>query len=300
MYNAGDYIERCARTLFEQTLKEIEFIFVDDKSTDNTLERLKTLVDGYPDRKNDVKIICLDENCGQASARCVGLLNATGDYIIHCDSDDWVDTRIYELMYARAIQDNLDCITCDFFESDGIINTEHHIRYHANLFDAIITRELHAALWNKMYKRSILDMDSLVYPKGNMGEDFIINLQYSYKTTKHAHIETPLYYYYNNSTSITRTSDIKKVIYRYEQSILNIAPLREFLLNNHLFEDYYHHYISIIACKREILSKNIKSPGIYEIWRKSYSEINRYLLTSPKVKFSRKIRFILNWARIPY
>lgn len=300
MYNAGNYIERCARTLFEQTLKDIEFIFVDDKSTDNTLECLNILVDDYPERKNNVKIICLDKNSGQATARCIGLLNATGDYIIHCDSDDWVDTRMYELMYLRAIQDNLDCVTCNYYESDGIISTEHNIRYHANLFDAIITRKLHAALWNKMYKRNILDIDSLVYPKGNMGEDFIINLQYSYKTTKYAHIEAPLYYYYNNSSSITRTSDIKKIIYRYEQSILNIAPLRLFLVSNHLFEDYYHHYISIIASKREILSKIINSPGIYKIWRESYSEINRYLLTSSKIKFSRKIRYILNWCRIPY
>lgn len=300
MYNASKYIEKCASTLFEQTLESIEYIFVNDKSTDNTVDLLNDIISRYPHRKSDVKIINLPQNSGQAIARSTGILHASGEYIIHCDCDDWVDTKMYEILYNKAKQDDLDCVTCNFYESDGENYRVQSIPSCANLFEAILSGDIHAALWNKLYKSSLFCRSRFIPPKGNMGEDFIINLQFSYNVKRVAHIDTPLYYYYYNATSITRDPNIKRVLSRFEQSVLNIAPLKEFLIKNNLFKKHYYQYISIVAIKREILSKYIHIPDIYRIWKNTHREINKYLLISPKIKLKRKIRFVLNLCRIPY
>ena len=95
VYNAGRYIERCLRSLFEQTLDSIEYIFVDDCSPDDSMDILKRVLDEYPERKDDVKILTHQVNTGQSGARRDGMRIASGEYMIHCDADDWVDTDSY-------------------------------------------------------------------------------------------------------------------------------------------------------------------------------------------------------------
>ena len=98
MYNTEKYIERCARSLFEQTLTGIEFIFVNDCSPDRSLLILKRIIDEYVDRSLVIRIIEHEKNMGLAVARTTGLNQAKGEYIIHCDSDDWIETDMYEVM----------------------------------------------------------------------------------------------------------------------------------------------------------------------------------------------------------
>ena len=96
VYQTESYIKRCAKSLFEQTLNEIEYIFVNDCTKDKSIERLKEVVKDYPQREPYVKILNLEQNRGQAFARQYGIKHATGDYIIHCDSDDWITPDMYE------------------------------------------------------------------------------------------------------------------------------------------------------------------------------------------------------------
>ena len=113
VYGVEKYIERCDRSLFEQTLEDIEFIFVDDCTPDKSIEILKNVLEDYPLRKKQVLIISHEKNMGLPIARQSGLKVASGDYIIHCDSDDWVDTTMYEKMYNKAIEDGSDVVVCD-------------------------------------------------------------------------------------------------------------------------------------------------------------------------------------------
>ena len=95
VYGVEKYIERCARSLFEQTMQEgIEYIFVDDCSPDRSIEILEKVLKEYPHREPQVKIIQHSKNQGIFYTRNTGVENATGEYIIHCDSDDWVEPDI--------------------------------------------------------------------------------------------------------------------------------------------------------------------------------------------------------------
>ena len=114
IYNVGKYIQRCAQSLFEQTLSDIEYIFVDDCSVDNSIAILKELLENYPKCKEKVKILELSQNKGAAIARSNALKLATGEYIAYCDSDDWVARNTYELLLTKAEQTNADIVYCDF------------------------------------------------------------------------------------------------------------------------------------------------------------------------------------------
>lgn len=114
VYGVEKYIERCARSLFEQTLDDIEYLFIDDCTPDKSVEILKRVLEEYPHRKSQVVIHRMEQNSGQAKVREWGMRNARGEYVIHCDSDDWLDVHMYEEMYNKAIEEDADVVVCDY------------------------------------------------------------------------------------------------------------------------------------------------------------------------------------------
>ena len=108
VYNVATYIEKCATSLFEQTLDSLEILFVDDCSPDHSVEIIKKTLKKYPERNSLTRIIRMPSNSGLAAVRRQGIIEATGQYIIHCDGDDWVDSDLYEIMYNKAVKDNAD------------------------------------------------------------------------------------------------------------------------------------------------------------------------------------------------
>ena len=115
VYGVEKYIERCARSLFEQTMRDgIEFIFVNDCTPDKSIEILEKVLAEYPHRKKQTQIINHEKNSGLVAARKTGLAHATGEYIIHCDSDDWVELNMYEKMYHAAKAADADMVYCDY------------------------------------------------------------------------------------------------------------------------------------------------------------------------------------------
>lgn len=113
VYNVAPYIERCARSLFEQTIESLEILFVDDCSPDDSVEIIKRTLIDYPHRESNTRIIKLSSNGGLAAVRRQGIIEAKGNYIIHCDGDDWVDTDLYKTLYDEAIRTDADIVVCD-------------------------------------------------------------------------------------------------------------------------------------------------------------------------------------------
>ena len=103
IYNVSAYIERCARSLWEQTLDDIEYIFINDCTPDNSMEILEKVLKDYPQRKSQTRIFKMPTNSRQAAVRRHGIKLAAGEYIIHCDADDWVDTNLYEKMLMQML-----------------------------------------------------------------------------------------------------------------------------------------------------------------------------------------------------
>ena len=109
-YNVEKYIRKCAETLVNQTLDDIEIIFVNDGSTDGTDEIIKEYKKNYPK-----KVVHLEkENGGLSDARNFALPFAKGEYIAFVDSDDYVELNMYQEMYDIAKKENSDMVECNF------------------------------------------------------------------------------------------------------------------------------------------------------------------------------------------
>ena len=105
VYNVAPYIARCMHSLMQQTYGNIEFVFVDDCSTDDSVSLLQNVIAGYPDRAKQVRILHNDRNHGLAYTRRVSIEAAKGEWILCVDSDDYIEPVTVERMYAACTPD---------------------------------------------------------------------------------------------------------------------------------------------------------------------------------------------------
>ena len=114
IYGVERFIERCAISLFEQTYHNIEYIFVNDCTKDKSISVLENIIERFPQRKPFVKIINHKHNKGLAGARNTAVESATGDFIMHVDSDDYVDKEIVAKAVLKQQENNADIVVIDF------------------------------------------------------------------------------------------------------------------------------------------------------------------------------------------
>ena len=236
VYGVEKYIERCTRSLFEQTLDDIEYLFIDDCTLDKSVDILKHVLEEYPQRKSQVILHRMEKNSGQAAVRKWGMLHATGEYVIHCDSDDWVDVHMYEEMYNKAIEGDADVVVCDFAIHDGIhINEIVHACSSLNFqvyLEGVLFQKDSWSLWNKMFRRFCYK--DLIYPSGNMGEDMLICIQILLKCKRMAYISQTYYYYFYNNYSISNKKEVKNHVRNYEHLKANTDILISILKETNL------------------------------------------------------------------
>lgn len=113
IYKVEAYIEKCVKSLFGQTYENIEYIFVDDCTPDNSIAVLQSVMEKYPCRRNRTRIIRNATNQGIAAVRNILLENATGEYVIFIDSDDWVELSMIENLVNEAQATDADIVCCD-------------------------------------------------------------------------------------------------------------------------------------------------------------------------------------------
>jgi len=198
IYGVEKYIERCARSLFEQTYDNIEYIFVDDLTPDNSITILQKIIEDYPNRI--VKIIKHAENLGLAGARITGLKNATSDYVIFVDSDDYVEVDMTENLINKAVKDNADIIICSSFseyQNRTSISSLHVYSDKRELIKDILFKSIPGSMWAKMVKRNIFVIHPDCWPvQGiNHGEDYATMPRILHYAEKIVYLNKPLYHY---------------------------------------------------------------------------------------------------------
>lgn len=209
VYNVEKYIERCARSLFSQTLDELEYIFVNDCSTDSSIDILREVVNEYPDRKNCVNIVAHDKNRGSSAARNTGLSIAHGKYIAYCDSDDWIEATMYECLYDLACRSKADIVYCDFYEDYGNKRVVHKtVDPQKNKLEFLRSyMNGWTVIWNLIANRDLYIKHGLVSPEGlAYREDAVLTIPLYFYALKIEKADRPLYYYNkSNSGSILTT-----------------------------------------------------------------------------------------------
>ena len=113
IYNVKPFVSHCVESLMNQTFKDVEFVFVDDASTDGSIDILGDIIGRYP--TNMVKIIHHERNMGLPAARKTGIAVASGEYVYNCDGDDWVEPDILGAMYESVTKSGADYAYCDYY-----------------------------------------------------------------------------------------------------------------------------------------------------------------------------------------
>lgn len=291
IYNVCNYIERCVCSLFEQTLKEIEYIFVDDASPDDSIDVLKLCIEKYPERKEQVVIITHDRNKGLTAARNTGLAVATGKYVAHCDSDDFVDKDMYRLLYEKAEKTNASLVYCDFyFRCQGnrleryntvpLLGKVDHLKsYIASQWTVI---------WNMIAKKELYEKYNLLSPStATFCEDFHLSVRLMFYATSISKVDLPLYYYnQENINSIMHNLNTRHVL---EERIV-YCEIVQFLEENKCLGQY----------EREISWRILKNKQYDVLDAKLHHEFlqknpwsHKYILSCPTRFCNRKIKFMM-------
>lgn len=243
VYGVEKYIGKCLTSLVNQTLQDIEVIVVNDGTKDNSQKIIDKYVKKYP---NKVKSF-IKENGGQGSARNFGLAKAAGEYIGYVDSDDYVELDMYEKLYKKAKEDNLDiCICGNYNVSEDyekkIIDLD-NLKYEDNIINALMGKK---AVWNKIYKKKVVE--KLEFRSKVWYEDFDFSIKAICNAKKIDYVNEPLYDYLIREGSTMNNSNVERNL-----EILNAF---EVILKDKKYEKYFdiieflaidHIYISAIV-----------------------------------------------------
>ena len=302
VYKVEKYIAECAKSLFEQTLDDIEYIFVNDCTPDKSIEVLLEVLQRYPNRKQQVKIIHHKKNSGAAMARKNGILSATGEYIIHCDSDDWTDSKMYQTLYQKAKDENLDIVICQYFEKRTDSSTLVSHQLGNNPKSKIISTPIYCSLCNKLVRRDIIDWNNLLYPNHHMMEDAVLCAQMFYSAQKVGYVNQPLYYYRINDDSICHVSTEDGDLKRWNEAYENVKIIERFLKQQQADKQYKNELIESKANVICFLMPHLqKSNKHYKLWYNTFPELNRQYLFAKGPSFSIKVVFFLTLIKIyPY
>lgn len=194
-YNVSPYFDRCIRSLMSQTIQNgIEYIFINDGSTDDSKQVFSETISQFPNRLSQVRYIELPHNQGVSTARAVGMREAKGDYLIHCDSDDWVEPNLYQLVSDKIKNTDADVIVVPFIHEFKDLSVVEKYR------ELSITECFFEQRWwglcSHALRRSLVEKYT-VYPieKITFWEDLDLLFRFFVHAHSIAYIGTPLYHY---------------------------------------------------------------------------------------------------------
>lgn len=300
IFGVEKYIERCARSLFEQTLDEIEFVFVNDCTTDNSITILLRVIEEYKSyikiKKSVIKFVQTPINSGLPIARQYGLKQCTGEYIAHCDSDDWVEVNMYEKMYYAAKLNNADVAICGYYTTDdSSCKIEHKVNHTSSaeelLYETIEAKSIWS-VWNKLFKREIYE-NNIEYPDKTNGEDLALVSQLLSYSKRVAYVTIPLYNYFSNSRSITRLNNNEAAIKRFKEANDNIEIAFKNINKKLSARRVHNAYICLKFKQILFLSSFIRNNDIRNIWMKAANEILFKIIFNPLITKHDKIKFYL-------
>lgn len=291
VYRVETYIERCARSLFEQTLAEMEFIFVDDCGEDNSISILESVATEYPDCQ--VRIIKQSCNQGVSAARDAGIAVAMGEYIGFCDSDDWVDTSMYEKLYKAAEQNAADIVGCGYNEIRPTGITQFVFDEDYDTLDQVISFEhfggVYGTLCCKIIRRDFFLNEHQNLGKGLiMWEDSCTLIPLRLKSNRTIWLKECLYNYNVNENSMTTQFSLRKV----KDSIEAVKRL-ECYFNDNGYSQQSQEMIGFLKINAKEVLLRFPTRENLTLWRNTFPEITSLIWKYPNWNSLLKLRAIL-------
>lgn len=205
VYNAEQYIDRCMKSILNQTYKNIEVLLINDGSTDRSWDKCMS----YAERYNNVFAFS-KENGGAADARNFGIERATGEYIAFVDIDDFIHPQYFEILYSNCLKYGAQISICQFeiVNNDKITENigKQTIECKDNieiLYDCCALKKTAViSPCCKLIKKEIFE--TIRFPVGRTYEDLATAHKLMHKAKKIVMSDCELYYYYMSDNSVTR------------------------------------------------------------------------------------------------
>lgn len=265
VYNAEKTIEKAIESFQMQTIVDWELIAINDGSTDNSLDILNDIA------AKDSRIIVVDKsNGGVASARQVGVDKMRGKYVIHADSDDWVEPIMLERMVVKAEEAGAEMVIADYYvdkangESKYVSQRLTSLNSKDVLY-AIYAKDLLGGLCHKLMRASVYDKAQARFLPGiDFCEDVLLLTQIlSRLDLKIAYLPEAFYHYVMTDMSLTRNFSWKgfEQMKRFNDAFPSMLPdeerFREIRKKNAL-DTFIMGFINNVYSPDEIKSEFVK------------------------------------------
>ena len=214
IYNAEKYIERCLKSIINQTYQNLEILVINDGSTDGTIKYIEEI------KKNDERIIIINKNNeGVSIARNIGISQSTGKYITFIDADDWLEPNAIEILYDEIKKNNVDIVRGNYYrnyDENNMVQPNNYIskyeniklnedNYINNFIEDLYLERIPCYVWLLMIKREII-FNKIFFPsKISMMEDTIFYLRMLYKYKEIYISDKKIYHYFCNENSACKS-----------------------------------------------------------------------------------------------
>lgn len=298
IYGVEKYIERCVVSLLEQTLDDMEFIFVDDCTKDNSINILRNVLERYPLRKKQSIILHHEHNKGLSRARETGIKSATGEYIAHCDSDDWVEKNTYEELYTYAITKKCDFVKSAHYFSDltsqktKFVYTETENPSKENVISYLLTSKGWNSIWDTLVIAEIYKNNNIQFTDDMMLEDCFVVSQLLIYSNKVGILNKPFYHYFQHSESICNIVSEKHVIKNCFQAYRNIKWILS-LIHNKYGDTFKNEEVTLKYVPRRLMIPIMKNRDNYKYWGQLYKENTLPILFSKYISKKQKLQYFL-------
>jgi glycosyltransferase involved in cell wall biosynthesis len=293
IYNREKYLERCVRSLLEQTLDDVEFLFIDDASTDNSVSLLETIVREYPKRHQQLHVVRMQKNGGRAVARQKGIDSATGEYVIHVDSDDWVDLNMLELLYTEARRTGADIVGCnlmhEYLNYQRIFRQSYQDSVEGNI-KGLLNGKIFPSLCTSLTRNRLIKDNAINFPQGiDTGEDLLFNLQLYLHATKIVGIENPSYHYRHTEDSGSFQHTPQSI-----NSVIEVAKRIEQLMKDTGNYEKYEKEIQFRKFSMKCaLITNFENEEYNLAWLKLFPETHKFIWGYKQFTWKRRVELWL-------
>lgn len=267
VFNTEQYFDKMIGSVRNQSLKTIEIIVVNDCSQGN----IETIVEEY--RRQDSRIIYCKtpKNIGAGGARNHGMKYATGEYVMFCDSDDWLDLKTLEAMYIVAQREKADIVSCSFYrdysngekkwdcfyDMDYMVDGETALKMLAHQYDYGV--ELCVSPANKIYRRHLIE--NIFFMENVYYEEALFNYQAIRKAHTLAFVKDGKYTYFRRPGSNLQSIRTKHI----EDFNMVFSEIKRLMVQDGIYETHKNTYMAYLEYFMNILIEQIyESSGTEE------------------------------------
>ncbi len=292
VYNTEQFLGQCLQSLFAQTIaQQIEYIFIDDASTDNCPGMLKSAAEQHSNL--NIRVVTNTHNQGSAASRNTGIQLARGKYLMFIDSDDWIEPDMAETLLHAATSNNADVVASPFFINNG--NNQQVMRFAGSCLKIDINHApinvLHFSLCNKLTRRSlIVDNHLLAQDHRNCWEDLSTCCRVLALARRNIVVNIPLYHYRVNLESLSHQNHKK----RLDDHLYYALHIDEWF-RSHGDDFYNKHHSFLLHLKFAAKIKMLRGEPI-EItrWKSTFAEVNSHIIKATQtLALPYRIAFIL-------